>query len=190
MPSDREASQILSLPEPAQLCRVLIVDDDELVLSGLAALVRLGGYETYTASSGAAALRILAASPCQILLTDWHMPDMDGLALCCNLRSLGNDRHIYILLVTVRSATSDIAAGLAAGADDYVIKGATTEELLGRVGLGRRIMQLERTLRIGNRQKRRISVTDALTGARNRRFLMKYLPRELERARHFKPSVS
>jgi two-component system cell cycle response regulator len=176
-------TQIMALPEPAQPCRVLIVDDDELVLSGLSALVRLGGYETYTATSGAAALRILAASPCQILLTDWHMPDMDGLALCCNLRSRGNDRYIYILLVTVRNARSDIVAGLAAGADDYVIKGATTEELLARVGLGRCIMQLERTQRINNRKRGRIAVTDALTGVRNRRFLMKFLPRELERAR-------
>ena len=83
----------MSLPEAAQPCRVLIVDDDELVLSGLSALVRLGGYETYTATSGAAALRILAASPCQILLTDWHMPDMDGLAFSVGRRAKGVAGH-------------------------------------------------------------------------------------------------
>jgi two-component system cell cycle response regulator len=181
---DSNDSQIMALPEPASRCRVLIVDDDELVLRRLSALVLLGGYETYTATSAAAALQILGETPCQIVLTDWHMPDMDGLALCCNLRSMERDGYIYILLVTVRSARSDIVAGLAAGADDYVVKGATTEELLARIGVGRRITQLERSLRISNRENRRISVTDALTGVRNRRFLMKYLPRELERARH------
>jgi two-component system cell cycle response regulator len=181
---DINDSQIMALPELASHCRVLIVDDDDLVLRRLSGLVRLGGYEAYTASSGAAALRILAETPCQIVLTDWHMPDMDGLALCGNLRSRVMDGYIYILLVTVRSARSDIVAGLAAGADDYVVKGATTEELLARIGVGRRITQLERSLRISNRENRRISVTDALTGVRNRRFLMKYLPRELERARH------
>jgi two-component system cell cycle response regulator len=181
---DTNDSQILLLTEPASLCRVLIVDDDELVLRRLSALVLLGGYETHTATSGAAALRILSETPCQIVLTDWHMPDMDGLTLCCQLRSRENDGYIYILLVTVRSARSDIIAGLAAGADDYVVKGATTEELLARIGVGRRITQLERSLRVSNRENRRISVTDALTGVRNRRFLMKYLPRELERARH------
>jgi two-component system cell cycle response regulator len=74
-------------------------------------------------------------------------------------------------------------AGLAAGADDYVVKGATTEELLARIAVGRRITNLERSLRISNRENRRLSITDALTGVRNRRFLMKYLPRELQRAR-------
>jgi two-component system, cell cycle response regulator len=176
-------SQVLILQEPASRCRVLIVDDDELVLKRLSALVRLGGYETYTATSGASALVVLAETPCQIVLTDWHMPDMDGLALCCKLRSSDNDGYSYIILVSVRSARSDIVAGLAAGADDYVVKGATTEELLARIGVGRRITQLERALRLSNRENRRISVTDALTGVRNRRFLMKYLPRELDRAR-------
>jgi two-component system, cell cycle response regulator len=177
-------SQIIAMPDPASLCRVLIVDDDELVLMRFSALLQLAGYETYTATSGAAALRILSTTACQIVLTDWHMQDMDGLALCCNLRSRANDGYIYILLVTVRSAGSDIVAGLAAGADDYVVKGATAEELLARIGVGRRITQLERSLRISNRENRRKSVTDALTGIRNRHFLMKYLPRELERARH------
>ena len=180
---DSNDSQIMLLSEPASSCRVLIVDDDELVLRRLSATVLLGGYETHTATSGAAALRLLTEIPCQIVLTDWHMPDMDGLALCCKLRSSEKDGYIYILLVTVRSSRSDIVAGLAAGADDYLVKGATTEELLARIGVGRRITQLERSLRVSNRENRRISVTDALTGVRNRRFLMKYLPRELERAR-------
>jgi two-component system, cell cycle response regulator len=176
-------SPVRALATPASRCRVLIVDDDALVLSWLSALVQAGGYETHTATSGSAALRILAATPCQIVLTDWHMPEMDGLALCCNLRSRVNDRYIYILLVSVRSARSDIVAGLAAGADDYVVKGGTREDLLARIGLGQCITQLERAMRISNRGIRRVSVTDPLTGARTRRFLMKYLPRELQRAR-------
>jgi two-component system, cell cycle response regulator len=137
----------------------------------------------HTATSGTEALRILEETHCQIVLTDWSMPDMDGLALCCKLRLRGNDGYIYILLLTVRSSRSDIVAGLAAGADDYVIKGATAEELLARIAVGRRITNLERSLRTSNRENRRLSVTDALTGVRNRRFLMKYLPQELERAR-------
>jgi two-component system cell cycle response regulator len=160
-------SEIVVLLEPSSTCRVLIVDDDERVLRRLTALVQLGGYEAHTASSGAAALQMLAQTPCQIVLTDWHMPDMDGLGL-----------------VTVRGARSDIVAGLAATEDEYVVKGATTEELLARIGVGRRIAQLERPRRLRNREHRRISVTDALTGIGNRRFLLKYLPRELERARH------
>jgi diguanylate cyclase (GGDEF)-like protein len=180
---DLNDSQIMSMPDGVWRCRVLIVDDDELVLRRLSALVQLGGYEVCTADSGAAALRILTETPCQIVLTDWRMPDMDGLALCCKLRARQDDGYIYILLLTGRSSRSDIVAGLAAGADDYVVKGATTEELLARIAVGRRITNLERSLRTSNRENRRLAVTDALTGVRNRRFLMKYLPRELERAR-------
>jgi diguanylate cyclase (GGDEF)-like protein len=180
---DLNDSQMLFLPQVASRCRVLIVDDDELVLKRLAALVELGGYEVHIATSGAAALQMLTEIPCQIVLTDWRMPEMDGLALCCKLRSQENDGYIYVLLLTVRSSRRDIVAGLAAGADDYVVKGATAEELLARIAVGRRITNLERALRASNRENRRLSVTDALTGVRNRRFLMKYLPRELERAR-------
>jgi two-component system, cell cycle response regulator len=180
---DFNDSHIVLVPEATSRCRVLIVDDDDLVLERLTALVHQGGYEVHTARSGAAALRILAETRCQIVLTDWSMPDMDGLALCRRLRQRENEGYIYILLLTIRSSRSDIVAGLAAGADDYVIKGATSEELLARIAVGRRITNLERSLRTSNRENRRLSVTDALTGVRNRRFLMKYLPREQERAR-------
>jgi two-component system, cell cycle response regulator len=180
---DLDDSQDMPLLVRGSPCRVLIVDDDELVLRRLSVLLQRGGYETHAVTTGKAALQILEDTPCQIVLTDWHMPDMDGLALCRELRSRQNDGYIYILLLTVRNGHSDIVAGLAAGADDYVVKGATAEELLARIGVGRRITHLERSLRISNLENRRISVTDALTGVRNRRFLMKYLPRELERAR-------
>jgi two-component system, cell cycle response regulator len=189
---DVDDSQVLLPPEPTLGCRVLIVDDDELVLESLSALVLLGGYEVYTATSGTAALQILADTPCQIVLTDWHMPDLDGLALCQCLRSRENDGYIYILLLTVNGGRSNIVAGLAAGADDYVVKGSGSakEELLARIGVGRRITQLDRALRMSNRENVRISMTDALTGVRNKRFLMKYLPRELERARHGDQSLA
>ena len=128
---------------------------------------------------------MLDTTVCQIVLTDWHMPDMDGLALCRNLRRRQLDGYIYILMLTVRDRTSDVLAGLAAGADDYVTKGANTAEILARLEVGRRTTHLERSLRKSNEENRRMSITDALTGVHNRRFLMKYLPRELERSRRY-----
>lgn len=181
---DLDDSQLVLLPDLESYCQVLIVDDDELVARRIAMLLEGCGYRTHVATTAEAALQILEGTPCQIVLTDWHMPDMDGLALCRKLRSKRNDSYIYILLLTVRGGRSDVVSGLAAGADDYVVKGATPEELLARVGVGRRITSLDRSLRMSNHENRRISETDALTGLRNRRFLMKYLPRELDRARH------
>ena len=175
-------SSLWSLTDPKLPCRVLVVDDDELVVGRITSLLRSRGYEIHTAASGEEALRVLDSTVCQIVLTDWHMPDMDGLALCHYLRHGKTDGYIYVLMLTVRNSSSDILAGLSAGADDYVVKGATSEEILARLEVGRRTTHLERSLRASNRENRRISVTDALTGARNRRFLMKYLPRELARS--------
>ncbi len=183
-------SGIVLLPEPTTPCRVLVVDDDELVVRRISTLLQRSGYEIRTARTGEEALRILDATACQIVLTDWHMPDMDGLALCRNLRLRQSSSYIYILMLTVRDATSDILAGLAAGADDYVVKGATPEEILARLEVGRRITHLERSLRTSNQKNQRLSVTDALTGARNRRFLMKYLPRELARSQRYNHPIA
>jgi len=182
---DPDDSAITLLSDPTQRCRVLLVDDDETVRMQLAALLQMAGYDVYTAESGEEALRVLDKTPCQIVLTDWQMPDMDGLALCRNLRLRDNTGYIYVLMLTVRSSRRDVLAGLTAGADDYVIKGAAAEEILARLHVGRRITHLEYSLRRSNLENRQMSVTDPLTGARNRRYLMKYLPCELERSRRY-----
>ena len=166
-------------------CRVLIVDDDPHIVLRISNLLKSGGYETHSANSGEEALRVMDSMVCQIVLTDWHMADMDGLALCRYLRLRPAGAYVYILMLTVRDSTGDILAGLAAGADDYVIKGATSAEILARLEVGRRTTHLERSLRKSNEENRRMSVTDALTGVHNRHFLMKYLPRELERSRRY-----
>jgi two-component system cell cycle response regulator len=183
-------SAITLLPEPTTPCRVLLVDDDELVVRRISSLLQGAGYETHTARTGEEALRLLETTMCQIVLTDWRMPDMDGIALCRNLRRRQGSSYIYILMLTVRDGTNDLLAGLAAGADDYLVKGAPPDEILARLGVGRRITHLERSLRTSNLENQRISVTDALTGARNRRFLMKYLPRELARSKRYSHPLS
>jgi len=178
-------SNVILLADAPLRCRVLIVDDDPHVVLRIAALLNSEGFEVHSARTGEEALRLLDTTACQIVLTDWHMPDMDGLALCRNLRLRQIDGHIYILMLTVRDGTQDILSGLAAGADDYVVKGASSAEILARLNVGRRSTNLERSLRKSNEQNRLLSITDALTGVHNRRFLMKYLPRELERSRRY-----
>ena len=168
--------------QPPRPCRVLLVDDDQVVVYRLTSLLKPAGYEVHTASSGTEALRLLDSTFCQIVLTGWHMPDMDGIALCRHLRHLQGKGYIYLLMLTGRSGSADIVTGLTAGADDYVVKGAAPEEILARVEVGRRITHLESSLRSMNRESWRMSVTDPLTGAMNRRYLMKYLPRAMEHA--------
>jgi two-component system cell cycle response regulator len=166
-------------------CRVLVCDDDNLVCARLAALLRASSFDVKVASSGEQALSIMNSQPCQVLLTDWQMPDMDGLDLCRIVRADLTESYVYVLMLTVRNSPKDLLAGLAAGADDYLVKGASVEEILARLEVARRITHVEHSLRASNHENWRRSVTDPLTGANNLRYLMKYLPRELARSRRY-----
>jgi len=113
------------------------------------------------------------------------MPEMDGVALCKAVRNMQLDGYVYALLLTARDAKEHIIAGLEAGADDYLVKPVHEAELIARLNAGRRILNLEHSLRVANQRNRILSITDALTGAYNRRYLMEQLPRELERCRRY-----
>jgi diguanylate cyclase (GGDEF)-like protein len=180
--NDTFLTRHLNAPRP---CRVLVVDDDDLVRARLAALLRVSHFETEMAASGKEALRIMEERPCHILLTDWQMPDMDGLTLCRIVRAAQNESYVYVLMLTVRDGKQDLLQGLAAGADDYMVKGGSLDEMLARLQVARRITHVEHSLRASNRENWRLSVTDSLTGAYNLRYLMKYLPRELVRSQRY-----
>jgi diguanylate cyclase (GGDEF)-like protein len=171
--------------ETSEVCRVLVVDDDDLVRARLTALLRNADFEVEAAANGEDALRILGSRHCQIVLTDWQMPDMDGLSLCRIVRAEHGESYVYVVMLTVRDSKEDLLAGLAAGADDYVVKGAPVEEILARLEVARRITHVEYSLRRSNRENRRLAVTDPLTGAYNLRYLMKHLPREMSRSQRY-----
>jgi diguanylate cyclase (GGDEF)-like protein len=180
---EEETTVIQPLLSDMSPCTVLVVDDDELVREELVALISEAGYDVRVAKSGAEALAVFDKEPCRIVLSDWEMPDMDGVALCRNIRTRRLSSYTYVLMLTVRRTKRDVVAGLTAGADDYVVKGAPPEELLARLAVGRRITGLEHSLRATSLENRRLAFTDSLTNAYNRRFLMKHLPREYERSR-------
>jgi two-component system, cell cycle response regulator len=170
---------------PQWQCRVLIVDDDDIVRAQLAAMLKGAHYDVQVAASGEEAMRMLDAVNCQIVLTDWQMPGMDGLALCRRVRLEHVRGYVYVMMLTVRGSKQDMLLSLAAGADDYIVKGSSVEEILARMEVARRITHLECSLRLSNRENRRLSVTDPLTAAHNRRYLMEHLPRELARAQRY-----
>src|SRR5579863_6844521 len=175
---------------PQWQCRVLVVDDDDIVRAQLSALLKRAHYEVQVAASGEDALRMLGTANCQIVLTDWQMPGMDGLELCRRVRQEHVHGYVYVMMLTVRESKSDMLRSMAAGADDYIVKGSSVEEFLARMEVARRITHLECSLRLSNRENRRLAVTDPLTAAHNRRYLMKYLPRELARAQRYNRPLS
>ena len=183
--ADLHDTILTSRMDSVQPCRVLVVDDDDLVRARITALLRNAEFEVESAANGEDALRIMAERHCQVLLTDWQMPDMDGLSLCRIVRSENAESYIYVLMLTVRDSKDDVLKGLRAGADDYIVKTAPIEEILARMEVARRITHVENSLRRSNRENRRLAVTDALTGAYNLRYLMKHLPRELSRSQRY-----
>jgi diguanylate cyclase (GGDEF)-like protein len=170
-------------------CRVLVVDDDVLVRAQLCALLHGSEYEVETAASGEDALRLLRSYPCDIVVTDWQMPVMDGLALCREVRSLEQHGHVYLLMHTVKRSPQDLLAGFAAGADDYVVKGTSSDELLARLEKGRGLAHWRAT-RQANVDDAGNSLMDTVTGAYNLTYLMQHLPREIARAERYGRSLA
>ena len=125
MDQDLQVGARNSRPECSVARAVLLVDDDELVLAHLTALVRAAGFEVHSAADGAAALAFLERHFTPIVITDLNMPAMDGLALCRAIRQQAWPGYVYVLLLTVHDGEPDILAGLEAGADDYLSKRAS-----------------------------------------------------------------
>jgi diguanylate cyclase (GGDEF)-like protein len=166
-------------------CRVLIVDDDPLVRARLCLLLNDARYQVEVAATAEQALEIIDTAPCHIVLTDWEMPGMDGLALCRHLRFQSRESYVYILMLTIRDAAPDLLTGLAAGADDYVVKGATAEEILARLEIGRRISHGESTRLRGARNGTDSADFDPTIGSHSVQYLRCHLPREWARSRRY-----
>jgi diguanylate cyclase (GGDEF)-like protein len=177
-------TQILELPN-AFAFRVLLVDDDELVVAQVQDRVASAGFEVHTALSGAAALLSMQETFAHVVVMDLKMPGMDGLALCRAIRERIWPSYVYIMLLTTEDAEEDILAGLEAGADDYISKRMSSAQLLARLRTAQRILRLEQSLKDALLEKRRMTMTDPLTGAPNRRYFTRRLNRELERIRRF-----
>jgi two-component system, cell cycle response regulator len=164
---------------------ILLAEDDPVTRMLMTRFLKKAGYEVDAVGNGSEALDKMTKRYYSMLVTDWEMPEMDGVALCKAVRNMQLDGYVYALLLTARDSKEHIIAGLEAGADDYLIKPVHEPELIARLNAGRRILNLEHSLRAANQRNRILSITDALTGTYNRRYLMEQLPRELERCRRY-----
>ncbi|HHQ48293.1 MAG TPA: response regulator transcription factor [Acidobacteria bacterium] len=113
--------------------RLLIVEDDELLASGLVRNLEMEGFSARRCATGEEALGILAdpSRPFDLVVLDIMLPGMDGLEVCQRLRQAGN--LIPILFLTARGSDADRILGLRAGADDYLTKPFLVEELTLRI---------------------------------------------------------
>ena len=127
--------------------RVLVVDDDAVSRSVVAAMLRKNGYAVQLAQNGEEAWAILQENGAPLLaVLDWMMPGLDGPEICRRLRAVDTATPTYVILLTSRDTAADIVEGLRAGADDYVTKPANEDELVARVSVGARVVALQQTL--------------------------------------------
>ncbi len=161
--------------------RLLVVDDSRLQRRILLSALASSGYELLEAASAEEALEICRSSPPRIVISDWMMPGMSGVDFCRILREEQQDAYIYVIILTSKSDKEDLAVALSEGADDFLSKPLSGEELRGRIVAGERLLKMSGELREKNRQ-----VTAALEKVRD---LNAALDRDLVEARKLQMSL-
>ncbi len=169
--------------------KVLAVDDDPVSLRLLITHLKRVGYEVIEARDGAEALTIALEANPHLVVSDWSMPEMDGLDLCRSLRKTEIGRDMYILLLTGREDEERVVEAFDAGVDDFVTKPFNPKVLLSRVAAGDRLVRLKdkvsedkrkierqvAQLAVLNRKLKMTTITDALTNLPNRRHALETL---------------
>ncbi len=156
--------------------KILIVEDEPVSRRLLEATLLRWNYDVVTTTDGTEAWEVLQKPEApSLVISDWMMPDMDGLELCHRIRESEKLGYTYLVMLTTKGRKEDVIKGLEAGADDYLTKPFDHEELRCRVKIGERIINLERKiLQLAN--------TDSLTGSLTRRAFMEKIEIEVERA--------
>jgi two-component system NtrC family sensor kinase len=134
--------------------KVLVADDDPLSRRLLQSYLEKWGHEVTVAKDGAEAWQLFEQGDFPIVISDWVMPEMDGLELIGKIRSSNRPGYVYTILVTARSQKEDLVEGMDAGADDFVTKPFDRDELRVRLREGERIIRLEQDLAAQNRALR------------------------------------
>jgi sigma-B regulation protein RsbU (phosphoserine phosphatase) len=125
----------------------LIAEDDPVSLHILKSMLEQWGYDVITAVDGAEAFHIIRERlDLQLVISDWMMPNVDGLELCQLVRNMKDRPYTYFILLTARSHTEDVIEGMEAGADDFISKPFNQFELKVRVRAGERVLQLQSEL--------------------------------------------
>ncbi len=131
--------------------RVLVVDDSKAQRRILALSLARWGYDVVEAASGDDALALCRLESFDLVLSDWMMPGMTGLDFCREFRALPREGYGYFILLTSKSEKAEIADGLHGGADDFLTKPVSPDELRARLRAGERILGMQQELVEKNR---------------------------------------
>jgi len=126
--------------------RILIAEDDAMSRQVLESSVRHLGHELCIVNNGLEAWEIFNEAEFSVVLSDWMMPEIDGLELCSRIRSLKDRHYVYFILVTAKNNKEDLITALESGVDDFIAKPYYHGELVARIRAGERMLRLEQTL--------------------------------------------
>jgi len=126
--------------------KILTVDDAPDMLLMIRTIIQKLGHEVDTANDGLEAWDMLCKRDYDVVVSDWNMPFLDGLALVKKIREANFDHYTYIILCTGNDEEGDLVKAIDGGADDYVSKYSGTDQLRVRLQSAQRIIDLERRL--------------------------------------------
>ena len=127
--------------------RILIAEDDFTSRSILTAILTKQNHTVAATVNGSEAWEAMKQPDApRLAILDWMMPEMDGIEVCRRIRSMKTDQPPYLLMLTTKGFKVDIVEGLEAGADDYLSKPYDTAELLARIEVGRRMLEMQARL--------------------------------------------
>jgi len=127
--------------------KLLIVEDDVFFQRVLQKRLESEGYRVMVAADGREGMKAIVTWEPDLVLSDWMMPEVDGLELCQSVKTGLREAAPYFILLTAKGELSDKLLGLETGADDYLVKPCDHGELLARIRAGLRIIRLTQQLR-------------------------------------------
>ncbi len=138
--------------------RVLIAEDEMLSRRMLTRDLQKLGFEVDAAENGRDAWEKFQRNTSQIVVTDWMMPEMNGIELVKRIRGVEREEYVYVILLTARTEKTDLIEGMEAGADDFIVKPFELEELRVRLRAGERMLEQHQAIA---RQKKELEVWKA-----------------------------
>src|SRR5256714_238975 len=165
--------------------KILVADDSPIYIMLVKESLSSQPCTLLLAKNGCEAIDLFAEHKPAMVITDWVMPKVDGLELCRRIRAEFPEVYSYSMLLTSNEEKESVIAGLEAGADDYLSKPFHAGELVARVRVGRRVVELHRQIQAKNRQLEEMALTDSLTGLANRRAIDVWAPRQLSAAARY-----
>ncbi len=133
---------------------VLVAEDDRATRLRLVSFLKDWDYDPIAAADGLEAWNLFnnPENDFGCVITDWIMPEMDGLELVRKIRDRESEHYVYVILLTGRAETRNVVEGMEAGADDFMAKPFERDELRARLRAGQRVVELERRLEERNRE--------------------------------------